>query len=118
MKTRDEQIEFVRLNGRRIAACAWQGCQDKGRGLVCVMSDLHNELLHQVPFDFLPEIETSKIIDPWYGTKESRMVSSYDPRTEVVIAFFRKAAEDRTDIDSYKIKTRPAPPVAEEREDA
>ena len=72
MKTRDDQIEFIRLNGRRVAACAWHGYQDKGRGLVCVMSDLHNELLHQVPFDFLPEIETSKIIDPWYGTKESR----------------------------------------------
>ena len=117
MKTRDEQIEFIRLNGRRIAACAWQGYQDKGRGLVCVMSDLHHELLRQVPFDFLPEIETSKVIDPWYGTKESRMVSGYDPRTEVVIAFFRRAADDRTDIDSYKIKTRPAPPWAEERED-
>lgn len=43
------------------------------------------------------------------------MVSSYDPRTEVVIAFFRKTADDRTDIDSYKIKTRPAPPVADEQ---
>ena len=46
MKTRDDQIEFIRLNGRRIAACAWQGYQDKGRGLVCVMVDLHNEVLH------------------------------------------------------------------------
>ena len=69
-----------------------------------------------LPFDFLPEIETSKIINPCHGTKESRMVSSYDPRTEVVIAF-RKAADDRTDVDSYKIKTRPAPPLADERED-
>ena len=52
MKPRDEQIEFVRLNGRRVAACAWQGYQDKGRGLVCMMSDLHQELLHQVPLRF------------------------------------------------------------------
>jgi hypothetical protein len=70
MNTRDEQIEFIRLNGRRIAACAWNGYQDNGRGLVGVMVDLHNELLHQVPFDFLPKIDTSKVIDPWYGTKE------------------------------------------------
>jgi hypothetical protein len=116
MNTRDGQIEFIRLNGSRIAACAWEGYRDKGRGLVCVMSDLHHELLHQVPCQFLPEIETSKVIDPWYGTKESRMVASYDPRTEVVIAFFRKAT-DGTDIDSYKIKTRPTPPMADERED-
>ena len=81
------------------------------------MSDLEHELLHQVPFQFLPEIEISKVIDPWYGSKESRMVASYDPRTDVVLAFFRKAADDRTDIDSYKIKTRPAPPMAEEGED-
>ena len=46
MTPRDEQIEFIRLNGRRLAACAWQGYQDKGRGLVCVMSDLEHELLH------------------------------------------------------------------------
>jgi hypothetical protein len=117
MNTRDEQIEFIRTNGRRIAACAWNGYQHKGRGLVCVMSDLHNELLHQVPFDFLPEIDTSKVIDPWYGTKESRMVSGYDPQTEVVIAFFRKGADNGTDIDSYKVKTSPAPPLADERED-
>jgi hypothetical protein len=117
MKTHDEQIEFIRLNGRRIAACAWRGYQDKGRGLVCVTSDLHGALMPQISFDFLPEIETSKVIDPWYGTKESRMVSSYDPRTEVVIAFFHRAADERTDIDSYKIKTRPAPPMANERED-
>ena len=45
------------------------------------------------------------------------MVSSYDPRTEVVIAFFRKGTDDRTDIDSYKIKTRPTPPLTAERGD-
>jgi hypothetical protein len=77
------------------------------------MSDLHNELLHQV--DFLPEIETPNVIDPWYGTKVSRMV--YDPKTEVIVAFFRRGADDGTDIDSYKVKTRPAPPLADDRED-
>ena len=73
MKTRYEQIQFIRLNERRIAACACQGYQDRRLGLVCVMSDLHHELLHQTPFDFLPRIETSKVIDPWFGTKEWRM---------------------------------------------
>ena len=81
MKTRDEQIEFIRLNGQRIAACAWQGYQDKGRGLVCLMSDHHHELLHQVPFQFLPEIETSKVIDPWYGTKKFSRVNFTVPST-------------------------------------
>lgn len=45
------------------------------------------------------------------------MIGSYDPKTEVVIAFFRKAADDRTDIDSYKLKTSPTQPMADERED-
>jgi hypothetical protein len=93
------------------------GYRNKGRGLVCVMVDFHNCLLHQVPFDFLPDLDTSKVIDPWYGTKESRMVSGYDPQTEVVVAFFWRGADNRTDIDSYKVKTRPAPPLADERDD-
>jgi len=48
VNTRDGQFEIIRLNGSRIAACAREGYRDKGRGLVCVMSDLHQELMHQV----------------------------------------------------------------------
>jgi hypothetical protein len=66
---------------------------------------------------FMPEVDASKIFKRWYGTKESRMVAGYDPETEVVICFIRKADDDKTDIDAYKIKTRPAPPLAAERED-
>ena len=82
MKTREQQIDFIRLNGVRIAACAWNGFQEKGRGMIFVPSDLEN----------------------------------YDPNIEVVICFVRKAEEDRTDIDSYRFKTRPAPPDAAEQE--
>ena len=32
LKTRDSQIEFIRLNGVRIAACAWNGHRENGRG--------------------------------------------------------------------------------------
>ena len=45
LKTRDSQIQFIRLNGVRIAACAWNGHRERGRGLVCVLSDLENEIL-------------------------------------------------------------------------
>ena len=107
----------MRLNGPRIAACAWNGHQAKGRGMICVLSDLHNEVLQQVPFDFMPEVDASKLFKPWYGTKESRMVAGYDPETEVVICFVRKADDDTTDIDAYKIKTRPTPPLAAEQGD-
>jgi len=114
MKTRDSQIEFIKLNGVRVAACAWDGYRTKGRGVVCVLSDLHNEELRLVPFDFMPEVDASKLIKQWYGSKEARMVAGYDPHKEVVICFVRKAAEDQTDIDCYKIQTRPVPPEAAE----
>ena len=52
LKTRDSQIQFIRLNGVRIAACAWNGHKEKGRGLVCVLSDLENEVLQRVPIGF------------------------------------------------------------------
>ena len=116
MKTRDDHIDFLRMNGVRVAACAWNGFQAKGRGLVCVLCELENELLRTVPFDFLPEADADKFFKPWVGSKESRMLAAYDPATEVVVCFMRKGKGDSTDIDSYKIKTRPAPPAAAELE--
>ena len=113
MKTRDDHIEFLRMNGVRVAACAWNGFQAKGRGLVCVLCELENEVLRTVPFDFLPEPDAATLFKPWAGSKESGMLAAYDPATEVVICFVRKGEGDRTDIDSYKIKTRPGPPAAE-----
>ena len=53
MKTRDEQIEFIRMNGVRVASCAWSGIEKTGRGMVCVLSDLENSLQRTVPFDFM-----------------------------------------------------------------
>jgi len=116
VKTRDSQIQFIRLNGVRIATCAWNGHKEKGRGLVCVLSDLENEVLKQVPFDFMPEADASKVIKPWYGTKESRMVAGYDPEKEVVVCFVRQADRDRAGFDCYNIVTNPAPPLAAEEE--
>ena len=116
MKTRDDHIEFLRMNGVRVAACAWNGFQAKGRGLVCVLCELENEVLRTVPFDFMPETAAAELFKPWAGSKESRMLAAYDPAMEVVVCFVRKGEGDRTDIDSYKIKTRPAPPAAADQE--
>jgi hypothetical protein len=117
LKTRNSQIQFIRLNGAGIAACPWNGYKEKGRGMICVLSDLENELLQQVPFDFMPESDAAKVMKPWYGTKESRMVAGYDPEREVVICFVRGAGGDRTDFDCYKIITKPTPPLASEEAD-
>ena len=116
MKTRDDHIEFLRANGVRVAACAWNGFRAKGRGLVCVLCELENEVLRTVPFDFLPETDAAKLFKPWAGSKESRMLAAYDPAMEVVVCFVRKGEGDSTGIDSYKIKTRPVPPAAAEQE--
>ena len=70
MKTRDGQIEFIRLNGVRIAACAWNGFRDKGRGMICVLSDLENESLRVCPFDFIPATDAAKLLKPWIGSRE------------------------------------------------
>lgn len=116
MKTRDDQIQFIRLNGPRIAACAWNGFEKKGRGVVCVLSDLENELQRTVPFDFMPATDAEKILKPWEGSREKRMIEDYDPKIEVVICFVRKGKNDGTDFDSYRLKTIPTPLQAAEQE--
>jgi hypothetical protein len=84
--------------------------------MVCVLPDLHNELLHQVPFDFMPGADAAKLIDSWEGSREKQMVAIYDPEKEVVICFIRKGEDEGTEVDCYKIQTRPAPPQAAEQE--
>ena len=115
MKTREEHIQFIRLNLTALVACAWTGFVAKGRGLVCVLSDQHDESTRMVPFDFMPEKEASKLIKPWYGTKEARMVTGYDPQIEVIIGFVRSHGNKLT-FDCYRLKSNPAPPDAAEME--
>ena len=116
MKTRDAQIEFMRMNGVRVAACAWNGFQEKGRGAVCVLSELENEVQRTVPFDFMPQEDAPKLLKPWVGSREWKMVQSYDAEVEIVVFFLWKGEADKTMIDSYKIRTSPAPPAAAEKE--
>ena len=61
MKTREEQIEFIKLNQVAVAACAWTGFRAKGRGLVYVLCDQHDEGTGTVPFGFTPEKDVSKM---------------------------------------------------------
>ena len=84
--------------------------------MVCVLSDLHNELLSQVPFDFMPAVDAAKLISDWESSREKQMVAIYEPEKEVVICFVRSAEGERTDVDCYKVITRPAPPKAAEKE--
>jgi len=111
MKTREEHIQFIRLNLTSLAACAWTGFVAKGRGLVCVLCDQHNEDTRMVPFDFMSEKDASKLIKPWYGTKEARMVAEYDPQIEVIIGFVRSEG-NKLNFDCYRFKSSPTPPDA------
>ena len=113
MRTRTEQLDFIRLNLNALAYCAWQGFQAKGRGLVCVLCDDHNEATRTVPFDFLPASEAEKLIPDWTEAKEARLVAEYDPTLEVVVLFVQ-SGKDRSDVDAYRFQPRPAPPEAEE----
>ena len=53
---------------------------------------------------------------PWEGSREKQMLTIYNPENEVVICFVRKSEDKRTDVDCYKIQTRPVPPAAAEEE--
>jgi len=114
---RCEQIEFIRLNGVRIAACAWNGYQAKGRGMVCVLSDLHNEVLRVVPFDFLPAIDAAKLFKPWAGSREEGDGRGLRSLNQCGHLLRVKGRGGKTDIDADNIQTRPAPPLAAERGD-
>lgn len=116
MKTRAEQLDFIRLNLTALAFCAWQGYQARGRGAVCVLVDEHNEATRMVPFQFLPDAEAAKLLPDWRKNRESQLVAEYDPTKEVVVLFghSKEGLEDRFDVDSYRFKSNPAPPMAEE----
>lgn len=113
MKTRNEQLEFIRMNVNALSYCAWQGYQAKGRGVVYVPVDEHNEATQMVPFYFLPEGEAALMVKGWRKSRESRMVPEYDPKTEAVVLFVRSKGE-RIDVDCYRFRPRPSPPMAEE----
>jgi hypothetical protein len=113
MKTRDDHIEFLKLNHLSVAATAWNGFQEKGRGVIVVLCDQHDEMMRTVPFDFMPEGDLAKMIKPWKGSKEGKMISDYDPEKEVVIMFARSQWE-RHDTSCYRFPTPTPPPVAAE----
>jgi hypothetical protein len=113
MKTRNEHLEFLRLNLVAVSACAWEGFQSKGRGAVCVMCDDHDEATGTVPFAFMPVVDAAKVLRPWEKSREEQMIANYDPRKEVVTIFIRSSG-NRNDLDSYRFSPNPAPPIAEE----
>ena len=115
MNTTESENEFIRLKGVAIAACAWNGYKEDGRGFIHVLGDVETEFLDVVPFEFVPEFDATKVINPWYGSKTARMVAGYNPKKEVVICFVRRDQGKVTNVHAYKIKTTPAPPDAVEK---
>jgi hypothetical protein len=114
MRTREDHIDFLHRNMARIAACAYEGHKTQGRGLVVVDADSHDEVGGTVGFTFLPERLVSKMIRPFYGTREARMVSGYDPEVEVVVAFIQTGENGA--VGCYRLKTDPSPKAAAEVE--
>jgi len=112
METTPSQNEYIMSKGAAIAASAWKGYIKDGRGMVYVSGDLEEEIADLVPFEFVPEFDAAKCLNPWYGCKTARMVAGYNPKKEVVICFVTHAGEDDTKVQVYKIKTEPAPPYA------
>ena len=114
MKTRQEHIDFIWLNRVAIAACAWNGHQNMGRGLVCVLCDQENGTTRTVPFDFMKTADAEKLLAPWKESKEEKMVSTYDPEMEVVISFVSSSGTG-LNFDSYLLRLNPRPPIAADR---
>ena len=112
MNTTENENEFIRLKGVAIAACAWNGYKVDGQGFIHVLGDVESEFLDVVQFEFVPEFDATKVMNPWYGCKTARMVAAYNPKREVVICFIRHGEGDATTVHAYKIKTTPAPPDA------
>ena len=113
MKTRTEQLEFIRMNVNALSYCAWEGFLDKGRGVVCVHVDEHNKSTQRVLVYFLSEGEVVLMAKGWRKNHETRMVPDYDPKTEAVVLFVRSKGK-RINVDCYRFQPRPAPPMAVE----
>jgi hypothetical protein len=108
MKTATSQIDYLQLNNITLASHAWHGYKASGRGYIHVTSDPQQDLKDAL-FMFLPEIEISKYADGKGKEAVSKMVSEYDPHTEIVIVIWEG---NTTKIRSYTIETTPAPPHA------
>ena len=109
METTPIQNEYIRLKGVAIASCAWNGYIKDGRGFIYTSGNLEGGSLDTVPFEFVPEFDATKYLNPWYGCKTARMVAGYNPKEEVVICF---VSPEKATVQVYKIKTHPAPPDA------
>jgi hypothetical protein len=104
MKTRNEQVGFLNRNGETIAAFAQSEYQAHGRGMVCILSDCHNRETGQVPIAFATLAQAPEVINKWNGSKDERLVLSYDPEKEFVVMFIRSVKPNKTDFDSYRLK--------------
>ncbi|MES2572564.1 MAG: hypothetical protein V4710_21250 [Verrucomicrobiota bacterium] len=100
-----QQVEFIRMNAPAVAACAREGYRMNGRGLVRVLCTQENEKDGQTSYEFLPEIDASKLLARWYGTKEARIVSGYNPQAEAIVIFVRKSETGETLLDTHRVKT-------------
>ncbi len=105
MISRFKQVEFIRLNGPAFSACAREGYRKNGRGLIRVLWEHDDQPAEQASYDFLPEIGASKLVSRWYGTKEARMVSGYNPQEEAIIIFVCKSETGETLLDTHRLKT-------------
>jgi len=85
--------EFIALNGKRIAALAWYGFQQDGRGMIVV--DAKNCILGKRWEDgesfggFVPLSHVAQIPDSPPKGDTLRMIEAYDPLQEFVVNILR-----------------------------
>lgn len=102
-------VDFVRLNRVWLAAVAWEGHQEKGRGIVLVNSDVQM-VLTDAQFRFLSASEYAATFKRG-RVVVSEMAARYDPEVGFVVGFL---ARDSRAMHFYAVVTTPAPAKAYE----
>lgn len=100
----------MRINRIWLAAVAWEGYANKGRGIVWVMSTVPR-VLEDARFRFVSKKEYSESPFRKGKSKVAEMASTYNPKTEFVVGF---GAPKNGELHFYTIGTTPTPPDAVE----
>ena len=98
------QTDYVRINRIRLLDWAWQSYKTRGRGFIHVTSDLRMDL-RNAKYGFVPEGEISQCIRRDSKKRVCKMVSGYNPGTELVIVF---SAADSLELDVYTVTSEMA----------
>lgn len=108
LRSQDSHLEFIKINWSNLAALAWAGYNQFGRGALFLLERHINcgktEVGYAAAADMLKAVSSSLAL--------CSMINDYNPEREIIVAVARR----NNTFSAYCASTKPWPRVAWERE--